>query len=394
MKKHVRKRVLFLTLAALFTLFIAPGIASAEMPDEVQNELELQMGQYDFGSWQRFFDGLSPQIKRIWGENNVENLIGQYAEGEPDTDYDGKLGSVVSALLSELKGSLGSIAAVIGVALLSGIVGVLLENGDDRGIQEIASFVCYGMSVFIVAHLFMRLAGLANSAVGDLNSFSDAATPVLAMLLSAVGSTGASGMLRPLMVFLNGTVAKAFETVIFPVILAGGVFAILGNLADRAQLKQLFGFSKSFAKWAIGVVFLVYIGILAVQGMSVAAVDSVSLKAVKYTLDKTLPVVGSAVSGTFDTVRGCTVLIKNAAGVAAACIALGYALSPAVQIGGVALALRLAAALTEPVSDGKIPKMMQCVAEACEYLFGAVVAMALMFLITIGLVIATGSMAV
>lgn len=381
---------MLLLLAVFAVAALAPGLALAQIPGEVQNELDLQMGQYDFGSWQQFFNDLSPEVKRIWGEESVESLVGQYAEGEPDTNYDGKLETVFSAILAELKESLGSISAVIGVALLSGVVGVLLENENEKGIQEIASFLCYAMSVFIVAYLFMRLVGLANGAVSGLSAFSEAATPVLTTLLSAVGSVGASGMLRPLMMFLNTTVIKIFQTVILPVILAGGVFAIVGNLSDRPQLTRLFGFTKSLSKWAIGVVFTVYIAILAMQGMSVAAVDSISLKAVKYTLDKSLPIVGSAVSGTFDTVRGCTVLIKNAAGAAAACIAVGYALSPAVQIGGAALALKLAAALTEPISDGKIPKMLQCVAESCEFVFAAVVAVALMFIITVGLVIAAG----
>lgn len=391
----MRRRVrLSLALFAFLTaLLFAPLSAKAEMPMDVENELDLQMGQYDFGTWQRFLNGLSPEVRRIWGEDTVNGLVSQYAEGKPDTDYDGKLETVTTALLSELKESIGAIAAVIGVALLSGIVGVLLENEDDKGLREIASFVCYAMSVFIVAYLFLRLVGLANSAVSDLSAFTEAAVPVLATLLSAVGSVGAGGMLRPLMLFLSGTVAKVIQTVILPVILAGGVFAIVGQLGDRPQLNKLFGFSKSLAKWAIGVVFTVYIGIVAVQGMGVAAVDSVSLKAVKYTLDKSLPVVGSAVSGTFDTVRGCTVLIKNAAGVAAAFIAVGYALSPAVQIGGAALALKLAAALTEPISDGKIPKMLQSVAESCEYVFAAVVAAALMFIVTAGLVIAAGGIA-
>ncbi len=387
MKRCVR---LLLLLAVFVLAVFIPGFALAQMPGEVENELDLQMGQYDFSSWQQFFNDLSPEVKRIWGEDTVENLVGQYAEGEPDTDYDGKLETVFRAIIKELKESLGSISAVIGVALLSGVVGVLLENEHDKGIQEIASFLCYAMSVFIVAYLFMRLVGLANGAVSRLSEFSEASTPVLTTLLSAVGSIGASGMLRPLMMFLNTTVIKIFQTVILPVILAGGVFAIVGNLSDRPQLTRLFVFTKSLSKWAIGVVFTVYIAILAVQGMSVAAVDSISLKAVKYTLDKSLPIVGGAVSGTFDTVRGCTVLIKNAAGAAAACIAVGYALSPAVQIGGAALALKLAAALTEPISDGKIPKMLQCVAESCEYVFAAVVAVALMFIITVGLVIAAG----
>ncbi len=390
MKKLVR--LLVLSGVLLCALFAAPRIAVAEVSSELENELDLQMGQYNFGSWQQFLNELSPQVKRIWGENTVEGLVGQYAEGKTDTDYDEKLDNVFAAVLSQLKESLGSISAVIGIALLSGIIGVLLENEGDKGIQEIASFVCYAMSVFIVAYLFKRLVGLANNAINSISAFSQTATPVLATLLSAVGSTGTSGILSPLMLFLNGTVAKVFQTVIMPAILAGGVFAIVGNLADKPQLNKLFGFSKSFSKWAIGVVFTVYIGILAVQGMSVAAVDSISLKAVKYTLDKTLPVVGSVVSGTFDTVRGCTLLIKNAAGAAAACIAIGYALTPAVQIGGTALALKLAAALTEPISDGKIPKMLQSVAESCEYVFGAVVAVSLMFIITVGLVIAAGSM--
>ena len=95
-------------------------------------------------------------------------------------------------------------------------------------------------------------------------------------------------------------------------------------------------------------------------------------------------------AGSLDTVRGCTLLIKNAAGAAAVLIALGIVLTPLLQIAGMSLALRVTAALCAQVADGRMPKMLENLADVCRYLFACAALVALMYVLTMGLVMGLG----
>jgi len=200
-----------------------------------------------------------------------------------------------------------------------------------------------------------------------------------------------AGMMRPLMAFLSGSVIGFFEGVVLPAITAAGLFSIVGSLGAHEGLKGFARLVKSFCKWSVGLLFTIYLGTLSLQGMSLSGADSVGLRTIKYTLDKSIPVIGGVVSGTLDTVRGCAVLVKNAAGAATLLLTLAYVLEPCMQMLAASFALKLCAALCAPVSDGRIVRMMEEIGSLCSYLLAGVLAAALMFMILSGMCMAMGN---
>lgn len=373
---------------ALFGLML-PGIAHAQN-DDISYEIDSQMNAYDFSSWQAYYDALPDEIKSLWGDG-IRGMIVDYAEGDGGADFGGVLETVRQSVLSAIREHLGSLAAILAVALISGIVGILTDGNEREGLRGIVTFICLGMCIVAAAYTFTKLASVVSETTSRLSGFMEVAVPVLSTLMTAVGSIGTSAMLRPLTAFLSGSVANIFSTVIIPATLMGGAIAIVSSITGRVGLNELVKLIKTSLKWVIGAVFTVYLGMITVQGVSVAGVDSVVLKSAKYTIDKTVPIIGSAVSGTLDTVLSCTVLIKNATGIAAVLIIASYVLSPLLYIGGATLSFRVSSALCEPVADPRIPSLLSKLADMCNYLFAAVIAVGLMFVITIGLTMAVGN---
>lgn len=178
-------------------------------------------------------------------------------------------------------------------------------------------------------------------------------SPLLVTLLAAIGATASAGMVQPMFVLLSGTVAKVVQSVLLPGVMGAGVLYIVGALAGREQVTHLANTIKSFVKWAMGGITTVFLGAMALGGMSAGGVDSISFRTMKYTLDKSLPLVGGVVAGSLDSVRGCTILIKNAAGMAGVVMALGVVLMPLLQLMGMSLAFQLTGALCAQVSDSR-----------------------------------------
>ena len=105
---------------------------------------------------------------------------------------------------------------------------------------------------------------------------------------------------------------------------------------------------------AAGVSFTVFLGAMSLQGVTSASIDGVAIRAAKYAVDNFVPVVGGMFSDTMDTLVGCTLIVKNALGVAAVLVLVGALVGPLLRTLAVVFMLRLSAALLEPIADGDI----------------------------------------
>ncbi|MEA4970466.1 MAG: stage III sporulation protein AE [Candidatus Pelethousia sp.] len=377
----------FALLFLLATLLLTPTTAHA-LEEELEDTLRITLNGYDLSEWQQSYASLSPEVRALWGYESAGELIASYALGEGDIGENLLQGLWEAAVVAVRQG-IASLGTVIGVALFIGLLDALLGEGQGS-VKEIASFLCYGVCVAVLSGVMAAQLGLAAEAIGDICRLLEAFAPLLATLLAAVGATASAGMAQPLFVFLSGTVAKTVQGLLLPAVMSAGVLHIVGALTGRKQLDHVAGTIKSFAKWMIGGITTVFLGSMALRGMSVGGADSISFRTMKYALDKSLPLVGGVVAGSLDSVRGCTLLIKNAAGIAAVFIALGMVLTPLLRLAGMNLAFRITAALCAQLSDERMPKLLNDLADICRYMFACVAAVALMYVLTMGLIMALG----
>lgn len=380
-------RRLFALLLLLAALLLIPATAYA-LQEELEDTLRVTLNGYDLSEWQQSYAGLSPEVRALWGYESAGELIVSYALGEGDIG-ENLLQGLWEAAVAAVRQGIASLGTVIGVALLIGLLDALLGEGQGS-VKEIASFLCYGVCVAVLSGVMAAQLSLAAGAIGDICRLLEAFAPLLATLLSAVGATASAGMAQPLFIFLSGTVAKTVQGLLLPAVMSAGVLHIVGALTGRKQLDHMAGAIKSFAKWMIGGITTVFLSSMALRGMSVGGADSISFRTMKYALDKSLPLVGGVVAGSLDSVRGCTLLIKNAAGIAAVFIALGMVLTPLLRLAGMNLAFRITAALCAQLSDERMPKLLNDLADICRYMFACVAAVALMYVLTMGLIMALG----
>ena len=83
--------------------------------------------------------------------------------------------------------------------------------------------------------------------------------------------------------------------------------------------------------------------------MTAATYDGVTMRTAKYAASSLVPMVGGMVSGTMDTMLGCALLVKNAAGLAAILLTMSVVLMPVLRLVAQMFLLRLASALAEPL---------------------------------------------
>lgn len=379
-------------LAVCLLLIFFPAEARAEVPEEIREGVQDAIDMAELDSWESIFYSLPEEVRAIWGGADINEIVSMYSLGEGKflgLDLQNGLLGIFKSILPDM---LPLLISLLAVAIISGILRAMSDAGMS-GLNDVAGFVCQCFAIGIALTGFLSLALLARDCIEQTTAFIELAFPVLLTLLTAAGGIASSGIFQPAMAMLCSGVSVALQNVVMPVILAGCVMGVLNNITGRVQLGQLFNLSKTCAKWLIGLLFTLYFAVTSLQGMTASAFDGVSIRTAKFAIDKLVPIVGGAVSGTMDTVLGCAMLVKNAVGIAAIFLAFSIVCVPLLRIAAGMLSFKLAAALSEPIGDPRIPKMLAALGDVLTYLFAAALSLSVMFIITVGLIMGAGNAA-
>lgn len=361
-----------------------PGAAAEEGDLSIEDGVNAWLGELDLAAWQAFLASLPQDVRALWADADLETLVGEWASGGMDGAPDALLRQLGGVLLGQARASAGLLLTLLGLAFLTALVQALTA-GREAGVQDAAGFVCRCFSLSAVLAASLSPVTLVLSCMDTLAAFMELALPALTLLLTAVGGVASAGVFQPAMTALCGTVTGAMRGAVVPLAVAGEVMGLVGALSARVRMGETAGLLKRLAKWLIGAVSALYLGATAVRGMAAAAYDGVAIRTAKYAASSLVPMVGGMVSGTMDTMLGCALLVKNAAGLAAILLTLSVVLLPLMRLAVQMLLLRAAAALAEPLSGAQLPAMFSAAADMLSFLFAAALAVALMFLVTVAL---------
>jgi stage III sporulation protein AE len=161
------------------------------------------------------------------------------------------------------------------------------------------------------------------------------------------------------------------------------IFTVLSNLSTALKFDKFIDFFSSIIKWVIGLIITIFGMFLTVQGISSAIHDGISVKAAKFAISNSIPMIGGFVKDGFDLIVAGSVIIKNTIGFASV-IALFYTiLSPILLIAVFSLLLKLVSSIIEPVADGVITNFCYAMSKCISYLSVVLITVGLMLFILI-----------
>jgi stage III sporulation protein AE len=381
---------LFAALAVLAALFLPPAVNAAdaaETPDtELREEMERQLGEVDLSTWEEYSDSL--EILGMGGISSIKELIISCAEGE-NGEAEGLFSILEELVRKELKRAAAYAAALTAAALVTVIPAVIA----DDGIKPVFALALCTVSVSLCAGVFASLGRIAYGTVSGAAKLIEASAPILSALLLALGQTASLSFLRPLMLFLSGTVVGIVEKAALPIACAGGVIVIVDSLTENERLKGMISLAKSAVKWILGLVSAFYVGIAALNGMTAASRDGVSVRTAKFALGRIVPIVGGMVGETVDSIMGCALLIKNGAGSVALILLAALTVRPLAVLAAGSLVFRAAAAVVSPFADARTVRLYSGLGEIAALLFACTAAVSALLMLTVLIFLASGGLA-
>lgn len=403
MQKKTKKRVLALVIFLLLALVLLPVLGnlfssskvSADMTqDEIEQEIKdnigEQLGNLDFGALDRFVDGFVNGQKSIFGASSFGARLNALLNGDFGEQYGSVFEAILGLLFGEVFAFVPFVAMILAIVVIASIINSL-KNERNKNLIDLIHFVCYGIVVVMVVRIAGDFILSTSSILNTLRVQMDIILPVLLTFMVAMGGVMSAGIYQPVVAILSGSIINLFSLVLMPILICAFVFAILGNLTTTVKFDKFRDFFVSLFKWIIGTVFTVFMAFLTLQGIIAGVHDGMAIKTLRYSISGSVPIIGGAISDGMGLVLMGTNLIKNAVGVAGITLIIATIIVPVVKIVVFGLMLKLTAAISEPISDSRLPEFLTSVSKLLPLLIVVILGTAFMFIITLLLIMFTAN---
>ena len=369
------------------TVQISEQTAEGESVDEhsVEEEIIDEQTQTDeirsIGNQLKKYSNDS--IKEIIPDYNPDKIISDAAKGNLNFDVNGIINRALMMLFKEIYINISILLKLAVLIILCAILRNLQTSFLSKSVGELAFYICYIVLVSILLVSFNTAVKAAIEIIDSMVNFMYASIPVLITLLISSGNITSGGVLQPVLITIVQVCATMIKNIFIPLIILSTVISVVDNISDKVQVSRLVGFLKHITTWSLGIILTVFIAVVSLQGSLGAVVDGVTSKTAKFAIGVFIPVAGKYLADAADAVVGCTLLIKNAVGVAMMVGVIVICLFPLIKMLAIIALYRMTCVLMEPVAESRIIKCISDVANSMTFVLGIVASVAFMFLITL-----------
>jgi len=300
---------------------------------------------------------------------------------------------VTNSLFKEVATNTHLMGKLLFLAVLCAMLQNLQNSFEKSGISLLAYSVCFIFMAVIALTAFYNAVTLASRTVGYMVGFMEALLPLLISLLAGVGALTSAALFTPLMLFVISSISIIIKDVVLPLLLLTATLDCLNYLSDKYRLSNLANLLKQASMMTLGLLMVLFIGIITIQGAAGSVADGLALRTAKFATATFIPVVGKVLADTVELVMGASLLIKNAVGIFGVVAVVMICLIPLIKLLSLIAVIKISGALVQPMGDEKMAKCLDCIANNLLLVFGSVVIVALMFFLSIAMIVAAGSVA-
>ena len=384
------RKIIFVILTALLLLqspsrmigLRAHATTSEPTDEEVLTQIESQLDEMDFSSVENYYeDNIAfDSFKSLTLKEVITGII----KGEITLGFEEIINLVVASLKIDIASVLKLVSLIViiaGFGAFSEMLRVNKKSGD--GVSSVVSLIILTTILSIVASILADFTSETILLLDNMREISLSIFPILLSLVVTLGGSTLGTTLEPALVFISGGVTTIIASLTKFVVIIYFVLTIVGELTENIKLDRLKSLVSSIFKWAIGLIFTVFMGYMSINGIVSSGRDGLSIKTAKYALKSYIPLVGGYLSDSYELFRVGGVLIKNSVGVVGVALLFGMVIKKVLSLGVFKLGLSLASGLTEPLNTNKITRFLSSISTLFNFLLVGVVVCFMMIILTI-----------
>ena len=210
---------------------------------------------------------------------------------------------------------LSSSALVMCMLLIYSVFDNFRDDLKSRNMQSISDAVFVLIITLSIVTPVVSVVNRAVTSIENAGSFMLLYIPIMvvALITNGQGVTGAS--YYSFVVMAGEGITWLSSHLIAPLLSVFLGVSVTSSVSSDIKLDGIIRELSKFIKWVIAFVMTVFSGLLTFKTLITTAADTVSTRAVRFTLSSFIPIVGSALSEAYKTIQGSMTLLKTGLGV-------------------------------------------------------------------------------
>lgn len=302
------------------------------------------------------------------------------------------LEEVKAQILGGMEQNRKLLAEVVMLAVLFSVIRNFTGAFEAAYVGNLCFVMVYSVIAVLLLKSFLVFRETVETALTQCIDFMRAFVPTLCISMVFTSDTASSIGFYQLAFVVIYLVESVFCYVFLPVIQVYILLEIFVHLLPEEKFSNLTELFRDVIGWGMKISGAAVIGLNVVQGLIAPAKDRLG----QGILGKTaaaVPGIGNTVSSAIELMFGTGMVLKNGIGAAGVCVLFLLGLFPMIKVVVLILFCKVAAAVTEPVTDRRIAGCLKGMAEG-GMLYGKLLGYGiLLFLLTITLAVASSGLA-
>lgn len=387
MRRIKRYFVLALFLSIIFTGFVWGDVNSAGS----ENFVVEQLDKLNIGDLQQIVDAINSDLEGYMPKIEIKTFIIKLLKGEGIVSLQDIVKGAMKYFFKEVVANWKILGQIIILSAIYAILTNLQSAFENDAVGKMAYNVCYLVIISIAIKSFIIAINLGKNTIDTMITFMQALLPILLGILIAMGGITTSAFFHPILLGSIGFIGTIIKSIILPLIFFSAVLAVVNNLSSRIQITKLSGLLKQSAMVILGFSLTAFVGIISIQGIATSTVDGVTIRTAKFAVDKFIPIAGKFLSDAVDTIIGYSLLLKNCIGVIGMIAIFIICLIPVIKIVALMAIYKLCSAIIEPIAQSRLADCLNHMSNSLVLIFATVSSVAIMFFITITIIVGAGN---
>lgn len=374
------KKIFIVVFASIIGSTLFFSFPETVFADDLSDSIEKNLDDVDLAELDDFYN-------RISGGGSLLENIRKLIRGEYEFDYNGVTEYVKQLLLSKVKDYLPTVINIILIAIVYSVFNFIKGKYLSSEIDNILNVVCYFAILLVILSVLTNLFANIKNTIYLLKNLCEIMSPIILSLMIASGGGTSAALYKPALVFLSGGITEIVSVVLLPLVGIMIIVSCFSEVSGNIRINKFNQLFSSILKWSIGIIISLYGVFLSVKGISAAAYDGISVKAARYAVSNSVPLIGGFIKDSLDLVVAGSVIIKNAVGISVIICIFIIVLSPLIDVICFSLLLKLSAAITDTLGNTKLTNFISNVSKSVSYLSTCLLTVAFSFFLTVLLLI-------
>ncbi len=375
-----KKIVIFIIIVITITTLVSLCNVNIAYGNNLYENVNEQLTNIDVTELENFYNSI---ISNSYNNVTIKEKLLSILKGEYDTNYSSVIDLIFSNVKTEVKHYLPIILSVISIAIFNTIIDNIKNKSLGQSTSTITNLVCSITIILILYKEIFYIYQNTSFVIENIAKLNEIMSPIIVTLMVATGSKVSASVYTPQTLFLSSIITNIFLKAIIPLVVSMTVISISSDLSGTSKFNSFIEFIASIIKWVIGISFTVFAIFITTQGLTSATFDSASIKATKYAISNSIPIVGGFLKDGFDVMLAGSVLIKNALGVVSIITMLTFIFNPIIRMLTFSLLLKFATAIIDIFSKQNVSTYLKNTSKCISYFNVSTIICGFMFFLTI-----------